>query len=721
MSQEKIYFKERRCFVQNLSFDVEYQQLKDLLKDEAGIVEEPFVQIIINPEKKKPSGGAMIEFQNLDDVDRALKLDGQEKFGRKFIINKESREDDFIKRFCKRNNWSVTLDKRGRARVERSNGMDVDTIGRQPMSSSGANVCTKKKDRRVFIHNMSYDVQWGELKDHLKDNGTEGGFVDFLKKEDGSPAGAAVVDFKTEEEVENAIKLDSTDFKGRKLFVNLDSDCFHLRRWCDKHGFEFTMDGNGNKISIRKRGSTAFQSAPVNHGPPPPSFGSAPQTVDGKPLITDIPDLLKNHLFVSNLSFETREGYLKKHFSKVAYVRKAEIFTEKEGEKEGKSKGMALIEFDRARDAHRAVIMMHDSEIDGRRIRCRASNDRRDLPEGLSELGRPAPETTCIDMCRSKGLDPYAECTVFMANAPFDMQKEEMLEVFRLVGDCFHADLFKKGGRNSGVGVAKFRHAYDAQQAINVLNESNFKGRKLAVRYDNEPRDGGRPQPPPQSPVYGQQPYGARSAPAPNFGQTNGYSAPPMASPTRAPQPSGDTNEQVQQLANLLGIDGATLNAIRIMKSGQAPVEPKRETYTANDTYRSRDRSPHRDTRRDERDTYGYNRSYNRQPEPAYNRQPEPQAQAQVKTENKNWNPITNDTIYIRNLPPSMNENQLRYLFNQCGQISFMDFPQKSDGAPVGYSYIRFDGPDSKRSSEAAVDRFNMFNCDGSKLEVGLY
>jgi len=603
---------------------------------------------------------------------------------------------------------------------------------------------------------MSYDVNWGNLKDYLKDAGTEGGFVEFLTKEDGTAAGAAVVDFKTDQEVEKVLTLDGNDFKGRKLFVNRDVDCFHLRRWCEKHGFDFFMDERGNKVNIKRKGSS-YQ-VPQNHGSaPPPAFGSQqiPQTIDNKPLITEIPDLLKVFVFVSNLSFETREGFIMKHFSRVAFVKSCEIFKETEGDNAGKSKGMALLEFDRARDARRAVIMLHDTELDGRRIRVRDSNDRRKLPEGLSELGRPAPETACIDMCRAKNVDPYAECTLFMANAPFEMTPDEMKEIFRLVGDCFHADLFKKNGRNAGVGVAKFKHAYDAQQAINVLNDASFKGRKLAVRYDNEPRPGSSTHAP--APVYGQNVY--RNDPAPNF----------VGAP-RSSQPSGDTNAQVQQLANLLGIDGATLDAIRIMKSGGAAPEPKRETYNSNDTYRARERSPHRESHRNDRDGYGFNNrdngyqnrdngyqnrdngyqnrdnSYqnrnngyqNRENNYSNNRdnnyrndynsrqqdapqQQQQQPQAQVKTESKNWSPITNDTIYIRNLPGSMNENQLRFMFNQCGQISFMDFPVKSDGTPVGYSYIRYDGPDCKRATEQAVDKYNMYFCDGSKLEVGLY
>jgi len=743
MSQEKVYFKERRCFLQNLSFDLEYTQLKDFFKDHCGVTHDPFVQLLQNPEKKKPSGAALVEFQDLEDVEKALRVDGQEHFGRKMMVTKETRDDDCLKRYCQKNGWSMTMDRRGRARIEVGGGQSMQVDSRSDMgqfsvprnSGSGMNVVTKKKDRRVFFHNIAFDVVWTDLKDYLKDAGTEGGFVEFLRKEDGSGAGGALVDFRSDEEIETALKVDGQEFKGRKMFVNRDPDGFHLGRWCKKHGYDFKMDDHGNKIKLFKSGFSGGNSGGPSGGaapppqyaqPAPPVYGGGPtaSTPDGKPLIDNIGDLLKNHVFVSNLAYTTTEGFLTKMFAKVAYVKKAEIFKHDEKadeDKRGKSRGLGLIEFDRARDAARAIIMMNGQEIDGRPIRVRDSNDKRDLPGGLSDLGRPLPETQCVDQVRSRGMNPYGECALFMANAPFDMTQQQMLEMFRLVADCKEANLFKKDGRSKGVGVAKFANAYDAQQCINVLNDAMFQGRKLAIRFDNEPRQGGHAP----APTYAQpQPDYIRHEPMP---QSNGYSAPPprfqeqRQPPVQQapPQQIGATTDaQIDQLAGLLGIDGATLNAIRIMKSAQsaqaappAPVEPKRESNYNNYQNRTRDRSPHRD----------YNNRRNDSRRDDYSRNDSQQAQASVKSENKNWNPITNDTIYIRNLPSSMNENQLRYLFNQCGQISFMDFPVKSDNSPVGYSYIRFDGADCKKSAQSAVDRFNHYNCDGMQLEVGLY
>ena len=88
---------------------------------------------------------------------------------------------------------------------------------------------------------------------------------------------------------------------------------------------------------------------------------------------------------------------------------------------------------------------------------------------------------------------------------------------------------------------------------------------------------------------------------------------------------------------------------------------------------------------------------------------------------NKNWNPVTQDTIYLRNLPPTMTESRLRYLISQCGQISFIDFPLNRDNSPVGYAYIRFDGAGALNAAKSAISQYDNYPIEGVRLECGLY
>merc|ERR1711879_199228 len=106
---------------------------------------------------------------------------------------------------------------------------------------------------------------------------------------------------------------------------------------------------------------------------------------------------------------------------------------------------------------------------------------------------------------------------------------------------------------------------------------------------------------------------------------------------------------------------------------------------------------------------------------PPQQQQQQQQAATNTTTNNQSWTPVTKDTVYVRNLPDNMNENRLRGMLQQHGNISFMDFPLKHDNTPVGYAYVRFDGHNSLECCNSAIGRYDNFMVDGSKLEVGLY
>merc|ERR1712039_218027 len=75
----------------------------------------------------------------------------------------------------------------------------------------------------VYVGNLAYEVQWQDLKDHMK----QAGNVEFCRvlTEDGSDwgrsKGAGCVRYSTEEEVQRAISmLAETELKGRKILVD---------------------------------------------------------------------------------------------------------------------------------------------------------------------------------------------------------------------------------------------------------------------------------------------------------------------------------------------------------------------------------------------------------------------------------------------------------------------------------------------------------------------
>lgn len=695
----------------------------------------------------------------------------------------------------------------------------------------------KKREFRCFVQNISFDLAWQALKDFFKDKLDDvNPFVDFLRhpSKPGVGCGGAFVEFHSSDQVEKALALDKSEVEGRKLFINHDPDGFHSRKWATRFNFEINFN-RGRAVVTERGGAMPSQDYPPhdhrgefhNHPPPPPHHhphappphgfpvrppmplsGFVDHTPGGKPIINDVTDLLASTIFYSNFPWRSHRDEIKTLFETCGQVRKLDLKMEPDDHedelKRGKSRGMGLLEFARARDAHRSLRMIDNSTLHSRTIHVRMAKELRPLPAGLSDLGRPLPEQQCIDQCRQAGIDPFVNISLFVVNIPFDLDYQSMKEVFSLVGDVLEVRTLKnrEDGRSRGMCVVKLAAAMDAQQCINVFNEASMQGRKMIVKFDTgsveaarqaaplaqghpapqaapayhqayapppanyppPPGDAGffgrpddrhvqqqrgpepprpverRPEPPRQAEIRA--PVRGYEAPPPRFNEGPPQQAPTRPSPAahavRRPSPPArreqrsdameTDQDRMTELAGLLGINQDTLNALKILQSGKAaaapaPVVAKVETSYSRDSgsyressykpksssngYEKRDRSPHRGRS-------SANTSFTR-PTTA---EPYKQPKADPKTY---YTPVTNDTIYIRNLPKTMTESQLRYLMSSVGTISFCDFPVNHDSTPVGYAYVRFDGKDCYHNATRAVSTYDGHLTDGAKLEVGIY
>lgn len=78
--------------------------------------------------------------------------------------------------------------------------------------------------RSVYVGNLSYDVAWQDLKDHMRQAG-EVVYVEIMALPDGRSKGCGTVQYATAEQAKNAIAtLNSTDLSGRSLFVREDRE-----------------------------------------------------------------------------------------------------------------------------------------------------------------------------------------------------------------------------------------------------------------------------------------------------------------------------------------------------------------------------------------------------------------------------------------------------------------------------------------------------------------
>lgn len=70
-------------------------------------------------------------------------------------------------------------------------------------------------------------------------------------------------------------------------------------------------------------------------------------------------------LFVGNLSYSTRDESLKSAFEQAGTVLSAKVITDRES---GRSKGFGFVEMSTVEEAEKAVSMLNEQEVDGRKI-----------------------------------------------------------------------------------------------------------------------------------------------------------------------------------------------------------------------------------------------------------------------------------------------------------------------------------------------------------------
>ena len=469
---------------------------------------------------------------------------------------------------------------------------------------------------------------------------------------------------------------------------------------------------------------------------------------------------------------------------------------------------MAIVEYTRARDAQRALIVFENYNMNGRNMNIKLAKEQRNLPQSLQELGRPLPESQCQDICvNNYQINPFEETTLFVANLPFETTQDDIKHLFYLIAEAKKVIILTEGGRRDGrsrgICVVKVSTGIDAIQCVNVFHECKFQDRTIKVRLDRDhatpssaptatgmiPAAPGQPgygfgAPPVQPghfyppagqpmapapgapPVYGAfpgQPITSPVAPGPGapLGQApvaSGFGAPP-ASTTNYPPPSfgahsshnapasistqnrdsrGRDNSRsasnaatdpdtVKQLAAVLGVDPEALQKLR--ESSQKGRDDSNEM---------RDRSPIRPERkRNDNSRNNQQQSVSQGWGGQQPNKPQIQAQAQINSSmnqnnaqnntngnsngnDGNWVPTTKDTVYISNIPRSLDENRLRSMMNTCGGIKFVDFPLNPDNTPVGYAYVRF-ASEFEKCIARAVGMFDNMNVDGQHIVVGQY
>lgn len=388
--------RSRRVYVGNLAWEVSSQELKDHMRS-TGL--EVIRALVLTAADGRSKGCGLVEFATADDAAEAVKtLTDSELMGRQIFV----RED----------------------REERSAGVLRGAPGTtQRTFSAGQDA----KSRRVYVGNLSWDVAWQDLKDHMRQAG-EVIHAEVITEYNGRSKGCGIVEYASEEGAQEAIStLTDTELRGRMIFVRED-----------RESSQGAHPGGGG-------------------------MGRAQNT----------------SVYVWNLAPETSWQDLKDHMRKAGNVDSATILTNAQGE----SVGCGVVVYQKPQEAARAIRELQNSELNGQPIFAREDRERRPRRGGGRGSGPRHPGGTGGVRGRGGRGAGSLESQVYVGNLAPETSWHDLKDHFRQCGDVRRAEVQSKG-----FGTVQFNTKQDADAAIQRLNGSVLQGRTLEVRRHQKSR-----------------------------------------------------------------------------------------------------------------------------------------------------------------------------------------------------------------------------------------
>jgi len=227
-------------------------------------------------------------------------------------------------------------------------------------------------EKTVYISNIPFDSKWQDLKDYFNNEVGGVSFCDIYNGSNG-PKGTGVVTFKTAQKAKLAVsKCHRKEFEGRKLSI-------YMGKESEGPAPGFGGFSSGGSIRGDDYGSERGNLYGLNI-----QFLSS----------LGIKGPLVNKVFVANLDYKIDEKQLREVFKLSGKVLEIDILKDKDG----KSKGMALIEYSHPVEAVQAISMFHQQTLYDRPMSVRMDalvneephhqdTRRTKLPPGLKSIG----------------------------------------------------------------------------------------------------------------------------------------------------------------------------------------------------------------------------------------------------------------------------------------------------------------------------------------------
>ncbi|XP_011502724.1 PREDICTED: myelin expression factor 2 [Ceratosolen solmsi marchali] len=255
----------------------------------------------------------------------------------------------------------------------------------------------KVADRRIYVSNIPYDFRWQDLKDLFRTEVGKVAHVELFTDENDKPRGCGIVEFEDSDSVKIAVeKMHRFDIKGRKLVVKEDYD---VER--DKYG-RLTTGRNNDRIREdrfrdQSRPNPGRQNMPIpsgggggsgNGGNADNKFGNTYGLSTQFLESLGISGPLVTRVFVANLDYKVDEKKLLEVFKLAGKVLHVELGKDKDG----KSRGFGVVEYDHPVESVQAISMLHNQQLYDRRMTVRLDRANEPdmppkLPEGLKGIG----------------------------------------------------------------------------------------------------------------------------------------------------------------------------------------------------------------------------------------------------------------------------------------------------------------------------------------------
>jgi RNA recognition motif-containing protein len=203
-------------------------------------------------------------------------------------------------------------------------------------------------------------------------------------------------------------------------------------------------------------------------------------------------------VYVGNLDFKIEKEELTKVMGEAGHVVNVDLALGRQGF----SKGFALVEYETAKDAERAIRILNDRQLGSRPIFVR--EDRGSERPARSD-DRPPRRDNNNSSRRDNNVDGSARRDqqsaprmqtlrvrpedqgrlLYVGNLPWRASWQDVKDLFREVGEVIRADIPQdRDGRSRGYATVLFEEASHAAEAIKRFHDTEFEGRRLIVRED---------------------------------------------------------------------------------------------------------------------------------------------------------------------------------------------------------------------------------------------